>query len=122
MTTTAAPPVTDRRGATRFRPALGTVCRLGPAWPRVGLVWDLSETGLSALFGDPPPAGAELAAVLDAGDGAGGLPVTLRVVHVREAATGDYVLGARFARPLAAAELRPFLAPAAGDAAAPPKG
>ena len=122
MGTTATAARTERRAAPRFRPALGTVCRLGPAWPRVGLVWDLSETGLSALFGDPPPAGAELPAVLDGGDGVPGLPVTLRVVHVREAATRDYILGARFGRPLTADELRPFLAPPSAGGAVPPKG
>ena len=123
VTTTAAPPVADRRAAPRFQPTLGTVCRLGPAWPRVGLVWNISRTGVSMLFGDPPPAGAELTAVLATDGGDGGLPVILRVVHVREAATGDYLLGARFDRPLADAELAPFLAPptpAGRDV--PPKG
>jgi hypothetical protein len=122
MGTTLSQARTERRAAPRFRPALGTVCRLGPAWPRVGLVWDLSETGLCALFGDPPPAGAELPAVLDGGDGVAGLPVTLRVVHVREAATRDYVLGARFSRRLTADELRPFLVPPADGQPVSPKG
>lgn len=111
MISTAAPPATDRRAAPRFQPALGTVCRLGPGWPRVGLVWNLSRTGLSALFGDPPPAGAEIDAVLAADGGEAGLPVVLRVVHVREVATGDYLLGARFGRALEPTELAPFLAP-----------
>jgi hypothetical protein len=66
---------------------------------------------VSALFGDPPPAGAEVAAVLAADGGEAGLAVTLRVVHVREVATGDYLLGARFARPLGHDEMAPFLAP-----------
>jgi hypothetical protein len=123
VTTTAAPPAAERRAAPRFQPALGTVCRLGPAWPRVGLVWNLSRTGLSMLFGDPPPAGAELSAVLAADGGEAGLPVMLRVVHVREAATGDYLLGARFGQPLTDADLAPFLAPPApAGPAVPPKG
>jgi hypothetical protein len=111
VTTTAAPPATDRRAAPRSQPALGTVCRLGPAWPRVGLVWNISRTGVSALFGDPPPAGAEVGAVLAADGGEAGLVVTLRVVHVREVATGDYLLGARFVRPLRDDEMAPFVSP-----------
>jgi len=118
----AAPPAVERRAAPRFQPALGTVCRLGPGWPRVGLVWNLSATGLSALFGDPPPAGAEIAAVLAADGGEAGLPVVIRVVHVREVATGDYLLGARFARPLGADELAPFLAPPTAGPDPPRKG
>jgi hypothetical protein len=39
------------------------------------------------------------------------LPVALRVVHVRVAQTGDYVVGALFSRQLDQNELDPFLAP-----------
>jgi PilZ domain len=106
---TATPPRTERRTAPRFRPAFGTVCRLGPAWPRVGLVWDISETGLCMLLGDPPPAGGELDAVLAADGGEAGVAVRLKVTHVQEVATGDYLLGARFARPLGPGELTPFM-------------
>jgi hypothetical protein len=90
----------------------------------VGLVWNLSRTGVSVLIGDPPPAGAEIGAVLSAGGGEAGLAVTLRVVHVREVATGDYLFGARFARPLGEAELAPFVSPrpAAPGPAVRPKG
>ena len=111
MSAIAAPTTTDRRAAPRFQPALGTVCRLGPGWPRVGLVWNLSQTGVSMLLGDPPSAGGELDAVLAADGGEAGLRVRLQIVHVREVATGDYLLGARFARPLDPDELAPFLAP-----------
>lgn len=123
MISTAVPRVSERRAAPRFQPALGTVCRLGLGWPRVGLVWNLSRTGLSALFGDPPPTGAEIDAILAVDGGEAGLPVVLRVVHVREVATGDYLLGARFAQALEPRELAQFLArvPAAGPAP-PPKG
>jgi hypothetical protein len=58
--------------------------------------------------------------VLATGGGESGPAVVLRAVHVREVAAGDYLLGARFARPLAAAELAPFLAPRVA-AAPPPK-
>jgi hypothetical protein len=61
------------------------------------------------LVGDPPPAGAEVAATLTADGVVGSLPVALRVVHVREVATGDYLLGARFTRPLAADEMAPYV-------------
>lgn len=105
----APTPTAERRTAARFRPALGTVCRLGPDRP-AGLVWDLSGTGVSMLVAGPPAAGAEVAAEL-ASEGGAAMAVDLRVVHVRPVPTGDFLLGARFARPLGEDALRPFLAP-----------
>ena len=92
------------------QPAIGTVLRFDPAIDHgPGLVWNLSATGVSMLLTDPPEAGAILAGQLEteAGDE---LPVLFRVVHVKELGSGDYFLGAQFARPLAAAELKPFVA------------
>jgi hypothetical protein len=105
--------MTDRRAAPRFRPAHGTVCRLEAA---VGLVWDLSRTGVSMLVTDPPAPGSILAGELTGEDVVVGLPVLLQAVHVRKAATGDYILGAQFVRPLTESELAPFLTPPPNEA------
>jgi hypothetical protein len=122
MSMIAAPSVAERRLAQRLRPAFGTVCRLGPAWPRVGLVWDISETGVCMLLGDPPAAGGEIDAVLAADGGESGVSVLLRVAHVQEVATGDYLLGARFANRLKPEQLAPFVAPDSPSQIVPVKG
>lgn len=103
--------MTERRVAPRFRAAHGTVCQLdrGPK-PSVGLVGDLSSTGVSMFLADPPEPGEFVAGELTGEADAVGLPVLLRVVHVRPTSTGDFVIGAQFARPLSEAELAPFLA------------
>lgn len=122
-----APPTSatavERRIAPRYRPAFGTVCRLATGRPVVGLVWNISRTGVSMLLASPPETGAEVAAELAAEDGGAALAVTLRVVHVRPVPTGDYLLGARFGRPLEDDELRPFLTPPpeAGPGWEPPR-
>jgi hypothetical protein len=75
------------------------------------------------LLGDPPAAGGELDAVLAADGGEAGVAVRLKVVHVQEMATGDYLLGAQFARPLGPGELASFVAPGRiGGRAVPAKG
>src|SRR4051812_21273647 len=104
--------MTERRAAPRFRPAHGTVCRLDRNPKQaVGLVGDLSATGVSMFLADPPAPGEFVAGELTGEGNAVGLPVLLRVVHVRPTSTGDFVLGAQFARPLSEAELKPFLTP-----------
>lgn len=100
----------DRRLAPRFQPAFGTVCRFDRDHPQVGLVWNLSRTGVSMLLADPPAAGTRVVGELTAEGGGAALPVTLHVVHVRPVDTGDYLLGAKFDRPLDPEEMRPFLA------------
>lgn len=121
----AANPPPERRAATRFQPAFGTVCRLGRpdpgGQPTLGLVWNISETGVSMLLADPPEKGAQLDGELTTESGGAGLPVSLRVVHVREMPMGDFFLGAQFARPLAPDELRPFLLPLPPPPAPPPE-
>jgi hypothetical protein len=110
--TTVAAPTADRRIASRRQPAMGTVCRFDPALDvghAGGLVWNISATGVSMLVTDPPAVGAVLAGQLEAEAGHA-LPVLFRVVHVKELESGDYFLGAQFARPLTAAELKPFVA------------
>ena len=114
----AAPvPSADRRIAPRFQPAFGTVCRIASAkqadHATVGLVWNISETGISMLLGNPPKAGTEVAGELTADAGSKTLPVVLHVVHVRPIQTGDFVLGAQFDRPLNEEEIRMFVMPPA---------
>src|SRR5687767_5782145 len=90
----------DRRIAPRLQPAFRTICRLdrpGPSGMQsIGLVWNLSETGLSMLMADPPNPGAEFSGELVPEEGGNALPINLRIVHVRPSSTGDYILGARF--------------------------
>lgn len=106
----------DRRGAARYQPAFGTVCRLGAVNTRrvTALVWDLSATGVSMLMSDPPEEGSVFAAELAAEMGDERLSVTLEVVHARPVSTGDYFIGARFARPLSRGEMEPFITPQLG--------
>ena len=59
-----APPIPspdDRRVAPRLRPALGTTCRFdaadNPAAPSLGLVWNISLTGVSMLVASQPKSG-----------------------------------------------------------------
>jgi hypothetical protein len=105
----------ERRIAPRFQPAFGTICRLhlpgDNGRTTVGLVWNISETGVSMLIADPPTRGAQLDAELTTESGGDSLPLSIRVVHVREMPVGDYFIGAQFSRPLAEAELRRFLLP-----------
>lgn len=101
----------DRRVAPRFQPAFGTVCRLAAADPLIGLVWNLSASGVSMLLADPPGPGTELPAELALEGRDAGLAVRLRVVHVRPVSTGDFLLGGRFGRPLTDDELAQFLTP-----------
>src|SRR5437016_4068421 len=94
MTLTQPPaPTTNRRSALRRQPTLGTVCRLrfGPqVEPHLGLVWNLSSSGISMFLHEAPEPGAVLPAELATMDDGGSLPVTLRVVHIRPIRTGDY--------------------------------
>ncbi|MFL5341316.1 MAG: PilZ domain-containing protein [Gemmataceae bacterium] len=104
----------ERRIAPRFQPAFGTICRLGKPDAdamTIGLVWNISETGVSMLLGTPPKAGSVVPAELASESSGQGLAVTLRVIHVRKIQTGDYILGAQFQRRLDADEVRLFLGP-----------
>lgn len=109
----------ERRIAPRLQPAFRTICRLdlpGPAGlPAIGLVWNLSETGLSMLMADPPSPGSEFSGELVPEEGGDGLPVNLRIVHVRPSSTGDYILGARFGSRLLPDAMQAFLASNAPD-------
>lgn len=106
-------PDAERRAAPRFRPTLGTICRFRDRG-LIGLVWNVSATGVSMMLADPPATGETLTAELTTEGGRAGLAVLLHVVHVKQADTGDYLVGARFDVPLSDAQMRPFLAPDAG--------
>ena|SRR5262245_60312965 len=106
-----ATPSADRRRAPRRQPALGTFLRLelvAGQGKRLGLVWNISASGVSLLFNDALQAGTMLQGDLATERGAA-LPVSLRVVHVSKLQTGDYILGCQFERPLSADEMRPFV-------------
>jgi len=106
----AAPPA-ERRIAPRRQPAMGTVCDLDPSGESgaTGLVWNISASGVSMLVTEPREAGAVIRGELKTLRGRLPLAVEMQVVHVKQLETGDYFLGAHFARPLTAAELRPFV-------------
>lgn len=104
----------DRRVAPRFQPAFATVYRYKKSdsdQPVVGLVWNISQTGVSMLLADPPERGWMVSGELQSETGGPGLAITLRVVHVRQVSTGDYLLGAQFDRKLEPEEIQSFLTP-----------
>jgi hypothetical protein len=116
MTDTPRPPdPADRRIAPRFRPAYGTVCRFDPVGGKgltaVGLVWDISQSGVSMLIAAPPRAGAILTGEIGLESGDPHVSVIFQVVHVRPVPSGDFILGAKFHRALSTDELKPFLTP-----------
>lgn len=111
---TASPttaPVVERRVVARRQPAQGTVYHLASALGKgaLGLVWNLSATGVSMLLHERLEPGTTLQGELMAADETTVLPLTARVAHVSRIRTGDYFIGARFQRDLTADELRPFL-------------
>ncbi len=109
---TAAAPSVERRRYPRRQPAPGTFLRLESAegqGKRLGLVWNISLSGISLLFNAALAPGAMLSGELATERGAA-LPVKLRVAHISPLQTGDYVIGCQFERPLSADEMRPFVA------------
>ena len=109
--TMEAPQTQERRRAARRQPAQGTTYTL-PTAGGLGLVWNISESGVSMLLPAPLEAGTRIDGTLVAADGTTTLPTPVRVAHVKQIQTGDYFLGAQFAAPLTAEQLRPFLGPA----------
>lgn len=77
----------------------------------MGLVWDISQTGISMLTPAALDAGVVVAGELTTVEGGDALPVLLRVVHCRRVPTGDFAIGAQFFRRLSAGEMTPFLPP-----------
>jgi len=102
----------NRRATARRQPAADTVCRLDPA-AGVGLVWNISAGGISMLLRERLDRGATVRGALETAN-ANALPVSLRVAHVAQLRTGDYMVGAEFDRALTADEMRPFLSQVAG--------
>lgn len=107
-------PGEDRRVAPRFQPAFGTIYRFKHSENEdhaVGLVWNISQTGVSMLLAVPPERGGIMPGELTTESGGPGLNIDLRVVHIRTLTTGDYLLGAQFSRPLDPEEMKQFLTP-----------
>lgn len=104
-------PTVERRAAPRSQPALGTVCRLQSHTGEefgLGLVWNISTSGLSMLLDRPVPAGTTLAANLMACDGEMKVPRQMRVAHILGLRTGDYMVGCQFLEPLGSEEISWF--------------
>lgn len=98
---------TDLRRAARRQPTFGTVFRLGNA--AVGLVWNISTSGISMLLHESKNAGEMINGELATGDEMSILPVSIRVVHARPVQTGDFFVGAQFQTPLHADAIKPFI-------------
>jgi hypothetical protein len=78
--------------------------------PEIGLIWNISRSGISMLRNDPPAAGDRLTGLLETMTDAHAMRVGLTVVHVKKLDTGDYFVGGHFDRPLTDEQLRPFVA------------
>lgn len=109
MTTATAP--AERRVAPRRQPAMGSLFRFdSDTGPEIGLLWNISRTGVSMLRNEPPAAGAHITGLLETMTDAHALRVGMTVVHVKKLDTGDYFVGAHFDAPLTDADLKPFVA------------
>ncbi len=110
-TDTAAPP-SDRRRALRRQPAQGTICKLlsdtGES-PALGLVWNISLSGVSMLLGSPLKPGTQIKGELQAADGLVSLGMAIKVAHLSKLATGDYFVGAQFEQPITEQQLQQFV-------------
>ena len=107
----------DRRRATRRQPTQGTTCRLATAAGEkigLGLVWNISTSGVSMLIAAPLQPGILVQGELTAGDGRTMLGLSLKVAHLYALRTGDYFVGGQFERPLTPQDLRPFLGDSRG--------
>lgn len=111
----AKAPSSERRRASRRQPTQGTTCQLASAGRKLGLglVWNISTSGVSMLLGQALEPGTKVEGELMAADGHTSLGMSLRVAHMYKLRTGDYFLGGQFQRQLTAQELKPFV----GDAA-----
>jgi len=113
MTKPSTTPKDERRIASRLTPGAGTVCRLdsvdAKSQPTIGLVWNISLSGVSMLFGTPPKTGDILTGELVSDSGRATLQVIMRAVHAKPIPTGDFIVGAQFLRELTQAELELFV-------------
>jgi hypothetical protein len=101
----------DRRVKPRFQPTYGTTCRLLSDAVQTALVWDVSAYGVGLLVSALPEAGAEIPVELHTEGGGAPIATALRVTHIRPLSTGDYFVGAKFARSLTEAELDALTTP-----------
>lgn len=102
----------DRRGTGRRQPTAGTVYRVERSNQHdatVGLVWNISRTGVSMLLSDEYGCGDTLRGRLATVHEGDDLPVNLQIAHVRKIETGDFFIGAQFDHRLSDEEMRPFL-------------
>jgi hypothetical protein len=112
MTTFTVAEQTERRRAVRRQPAIGTEFHCtysGNQAPGVGLVWNISTSGLSMLVRESHHRGDLIRGELVTINGQDSLSTSLQVTHSRNIETGDYFLGAQFERSLTETELRPFI-------------
>jgi hypothetical protein len=103
----------DRRVATRRQPTLGTVYEMKSGEPgssHVGLVWNLSSSGISLLLHQPVQPGSKMQGELTTMHNRGKLALSAQVVHTYKLSTGDYFVGARLSTPLSDEQMQPFLA------------
>jgi hypothetical protein len=108
--TTATPPA-ERRVAPRRQPAMGALFRLDTDGdPEIGLIWNISRSGVSMLRNEPPANGSKVTGTLETMTDAHALRVGLTVVHVKRLDTGDYFVGAHFDEPLTDDQMLPFVA------------
>lgn len=113
MSDTPANPASpaDRRIAPRRQPAMGTVCRFSgtEVKPAMGLIWNISTSGISMLLHTPFEVKAVVSGTLETMDGRYTQPITFQVVHVKQLETGDYFMGGHFQRALTPEEMDPFV-------------
>lgn len=103
----------ERRHAPRRQPAIGTVCQFSSKSKvgRLGLVWNISTTGVSILSSKTCPPGVNLEGDLQTLDSQSILPIQFEVAHVKELGTGDFVLAGPFPKALPASKIKPFIKP-----------
>jgi len=108
---TAAASVAERRRTPRRQPAQGTVCRMNRGTNHgIGLVWNLSQGGVSLLITEPIEPGTAVTGELTTMNNDSKLKVTFHVVHLSKLQTGDYCVGAKFDKSLSDVEMKPFVA------------
>jgi len=104
--------VVNRRLYQRRQPTLGTVCQLESAnddAPGLGLVWNISNGGVSMLLNCPVDRGVTIKGQLATSMDGFSLPVTMRVAHIAALSTGDFLVGTQFDQPLTDEQLGHFL-------------
>jgi len=102
----------ERRTAPRRQPALGTVCTLASDAGEqlgLGLVWNISRSGVSMLLHRRLEPGTAIRGELSGRSDTSRLRVTFHIAHVKELRTGDYFVGGQFDRSLEMKEMLPFL-------------